>query len=81
MKLPVRVTCEWGAAARLQGNTPPLTWQTRICIACEMASGLLFLHNCKPEAVGGPCANAPARISDVYQPSPAGYNLPHTEIN
>jgi len=33
------------------GNTPPLTWQTRICIACEMASGLLFLHNCKPEAI------------------------------
>jgi hypothetical protein len=34
-----------------QKDTPPLSWQSRICIACEMASGLLFLHNCKPEAV------------------------------
>ncbi|KAI4355479.1 hypothetical protein L6164_004249 [Bauhinia variegata] len=30
-------------------NTPPLSWQTRFRIAAEIAMGLLFLHQTKPE--------------------------------
>ncbi|KAI4329131.1 hypothetical protein L6164_021427 [Bauhinia variegata] len=30
-------------------NTPPLSWQTRFRIAAEIATGLLFLHQTKPE--------------------------------
>ncbi|XP_010537753.1 PREDICTED: U-box domain-containing protein 35-like [Tarenaya hassleriana] len=34
-----------------RGNTPPLTWQLRFRIAAEMATGLLFLHQTKPEPI------------------------------
>ncbi|XP_017230370.1 U-box domain-containing protein 35 isoform X1 [Daucus carota subsp. sativus] len=33
----------------LQGNTPPLSWRHRFRIAAEIATGLLFLHQTKPE--------------------------------
>ncbi|CAL1357619.1 unnamed protein product [Linum trigynum] len=32
-----------------RGNTPPLSWQLRFRIAAEIATGLLFLHQTKPE--------------------------------
>ncbi|KAK9741699.1 hypothetical protein RND81_03G122400 [Saponaria officinalis] len=32
-----------------RGNTPPLPWQLRFRIAAEIATGLLFLHQSKPE--------------------------------
>ncbi|XP_051151151.1 U-box domain-containing protein 35-like [Andrographis paniculata] len=32
-----------------RGSTPPLSWQTRFTIAAEIATGLLFLHQTKPE--------------------------------
>lgn len=32
-------------------NTPPLTWQTRIHIAADICSALIFLHSCKPFSV------------------------------
>lgn len=32
-----------------RGNTPPLSWQHRFRIAAEIATGLLFLHQTKPE--------------------------------
>lgn len=32
-----------------KGNTPPLPWTTRFRIAAEIATGLLFLHQTKPE--------------------------------
>ncbi|CAN0880345.1 U-box domain-containing protein 52 [Linum grandiflorum] len=32
-----------------KGNTPPLSWQLRFKIAAEIATGLLFLHQTKPE--------------------------------
>nr|XP_011467515.1 PREDICTED: U-box domain-containing protein 35-like [Fragaria vesca subsp. vesca] len=32
-----------------KGNTPPLSWQIRFRIAAEIATGLLFLHQTKPE--------------------------------
>ncbi|GLT62940.1 hypothetical protein SLA2020_355410 [Shorea laevis] len=32
-----------------RGNTPPLSWQHRFKIACEIGTGLLFLHQTKPE--------------------------------
>lgn len=31
------------------GNTPPLSWQHRFRIAAEIGTGLLFLHQTKPE--------------------------------
>uniref|UniRef100_F6GYK8 RING-type E3 ubiquitin transferase n=1 Tax=Vitis vinifera TaxID=29760 RepID=F6GYK8_VITVI len=31
------------------GNTPPLSWQLRFRISAEIATGLLFLHQTKPE--------------------------------
>ncbi|XP_047319551.1 U-box domain-containing protein 52-like [Impatiens glandulifera] len=34
-----------------KGNTPPLTWQQRFRIACEIGTGLLFLHQAKPEPI------------------------------
>ncbi|XP_022723812.1 U-box domain-containing protein 35-like [Durio zibethinus] len=34
-----------------KGNTPPLSWQLRFRIAAEVATGLLFLHNAKPEPI------------------------------
>mmetsp|Transcript_22364 Transcript_22364/g.62005 ORF Transcript_22364/g.62005 Transcript_22364/m.62005 type:complete len:414 (+) Transcript_22364:249-1490(+) len=34
-----------------KGGAPPLTWQSRICIAFEMAAGLLYLHNSRPEPI------------------------------
>lgn len=33
----------------LRGNTPPLPWQLRFRIAAEIGTGLLFLHQTKPE--------------------------------
>ncbi|KAG8381982.1 hypothetical protein BUALT_Bualt05G0029100 [Buddleja alternifolia] len=33
----------------LRGNTPPLSWQHRFRIAAEIGTGLLFLHQTKPE--------------------------------
>lgn len=32
-----------------RGNTPPLSWQLRYRIAAEIGTGLLFLHQAKPE--------------------------------
>ncbi|VVA95087.1 unnamed protein product [Arabis nemorensis] len=32
-----------------KNNTPPLSWRTRFRIAAEIATGLLFLHQAKPE--------------------------------
>ncbi|KAK4578224.1 hypothetical protein RGQ29_028383 [Quercus rubra] len=32
-------------------NTPPLSWQIRICIATELCSALIFLHSSKPFSV------------------------------
>ncbi|CAI0376291.1 unnamed protein product [Linum tenue] len=32
-----------------RGNTPPLSWQQRFRIAAEIGTGLLFLHQTKPE--------------------------------
>jgi len=32
-----------------RGNTPPLSWQIRFKIAAEIGTGLLFLHQTKPE--------------------------------
>ncbi|KAL2517419.1 Protein kinase protein with adenine nucleotide alpha hydrolase-like domain [Abeliophyllum distichum] len=32
-----------------RGNTPPLSWQHRFRIAAEIGTGLLFLHQTKPE--------------------------------
>ncbi|CAD5317602.1 unnamed protein product [Arabidopsis thaliana] len=32
-------------------NTPPITWQLRFRIAAEIATGLLFLHQTKPEPI------------------------------
>lgn len=32
-----------------RGNTPPLSWQLRFKIAAEIGTGLLFLHQSKPE--------------------------------
>ncbi|XP_059306060.1 U-box domain-containing protein 52-like isoform X2 [Lycium ferocissimum] len=32
-----------------KGKTPPLSWQQRFRIAAEIATGLLFLHQSKPE--------------------------------
>uniref|UniRef100_A0A5B6Z2D4 RING-type E3 ubiquitin transferase n=1 Tax=Davidia involucrata TaxID=16924 RepID=A0A5B6Z2D4_DAVIN len=32
-----------------KGNTPPLSWQLRFRIAAEIGTGLLFLHQTKPE--------------------------------
>lgn len=33
------------------GKTPPLSWQQRFQIAAEIGSGLLFLHQTKPEPI------------------------------
>lgn len=32
-------------------NSPPLSWQTRIRIATELCSVLIFLHSCKPHSI------------------------------
>ncbi|ONK79887.1 uncharacterized protein A4U43_C01F11420 [Asparagus officinalis] len=32
-----------------RGNTPPIPWQQRFVIAAEIGTGLLFLHQTKPE--------------------------------
>ncbi|KAJ1403529.1 Serine/threonine-protein kinase, active site [Sesbania bispinosa] len=32
-------------------NTPPLSWQTRIHIAAELCSALIFLHSSKPHSI------------------------------
>lgn len=32
-----------------KNNTPPLSWRARFRIASEIATGLLFLHQAKPE--------------------------------
>ncbi|XP_058785086.1 U-box domain-containing protein 52-like isoform X2 [Vicia villosa] len=34
-----------------RGNTPPLSWQLRFKIAAEIGTGLLFLHQTKPEPI------------------------------
>nr|GEY12257.1 U-box domain-containing protein 35-like [Tanacetum cinerariifolium] len=34
-----------------RGNTPPLPWQIRFKIAAEIATGMLFLHQTKPEPI------------------------------
>ncbi|KAJ9553726.1 hypothetical protein OSB04_017771 [Centaurea solstitialis] len=34
-----------------RGNTPPLPWQIRFKIAAEIATGILFLHQTKPEPI------------------------------
>ncbi|KAL0732039.1 hypothetical protein Bca4012_028133 [Brassica carinata] len=35
----------------MHGNTRPITWQLRFRIAAEIATGLLFLHQTKPEPI------------------------------
>ncbi|XP_004492744.1 U-box domain-containing protein 33 isoform X2 [Cicer arietinum] len=32
-------------------NTPPLSWQTRIRVAAELCSALIFLHSSKPHSI------------------------------
>lgn len=34
-----------------RGNTPPLSWQVRFKIAAEIGTGILFLHQTKPEPI------------------------------
>jgi serine/threonine protein kinase len=34
-----------------RGNSPPLSWQQRFKIAAEIGTGLLFLHQTKPEPI------------------------------
>lgn len=34
-----------------KGNTPPLSWQTRMRIAIEVCSALIFLHSNKPHSI------------------------------
>ncbi|EEF50536.1 receptor protein kinase, putative [Ricinus communis] len=34
-----------------RGNSPPLSWQTRIRIATELCSVLIFLHSSKPHSI------------------------------
>ncbi|KAL4621989.1 hypothetical protein ACB092_06G264900 [Castanea dentata] len=36
---------------RCRDNTPPLSWQIRVCIATELCSSLIFLHSCKPFSI------------------------------
>lgn len=44
---------KWELEDRLfrRGNTPPLPWQLRFPIAAEIGTGLLFLHQTKPEPI------------------------------
>ncbi|KAK6162315.1 hypothetical protein DH2020_002156 [Rehmannia glutinosa] len=32
-------------------NTPPLSWKTRLRIAAELCSALIFLHSCRPQGI------------------------------
>lgn len=32
-------------------NTPPLSWQTRVCIATGLCSALIFLHSSTPDSI------------------------------
>lgn len=34
-----------------KNNTPPLSWKTRIRVAAELCSALIFLHSCRPQGV------------------------------
>ncbi|XP_051147106.1 U-box domain-containing protein 33-like isoform X2 [Andrographis paniculata] len=34
-----------------KNNTPPLPWKTRVRIAAELCSALIFLHSCRPQGV------------------------------
>lgn len=44
-----------------KGNTPPISWRIRFRIAADVATGLLFLHNAKPEPLVH-CDVKPANI-------------------
>lgn len=44
-----------------KGNTPPISWRIRFRIAADIATGLLFLHNAKPEPLVH-CDIKPANI-------------------
>ncbi|KAF2617105.1 hypothetical protein F2Q68_00040815 [Brassica cretica] len=46
-----RLRLELKQTMDIRGNTPAISWQLRFRIAAEIATGLLFLHQTKPEPI------------------------------